>query len=255
MSRVSEASASHVLRCYRYDQRTFWRLPQAAFFTFALPVFMLVILSAMNGGDIDALGEAYSRYLLIGMVSFTLATSVYGSLAVRLTYRRETGIYQRLRTTPVPASALVVGQIASAITVAAITLTVLMSIAAVFFDAALPTNWPLFLAVVAVGSATCCALGAAVSTMVRRVEAADPIVFATMLPIAFISGTFQYVPPDSVLARLAELFPVRHVVLATMDAFGIPGTGSLPVHFAVILAWGAVGAVVAVRRFRWAPTR
>lgn len=245
----------HTLRCYRYDQRTFWRMPQAAFFTFALPVFMLVILSALNGGEVDALGEAYNRYLLIGMVAFTLASSVYGNLAVRLTYRRESGIYQRLRTTPVPASALVVGQIASAITVAAVTLTVLTVIAGVFFDVALPTNWPLFLAVVVAGGASCCALGAAVSTMVHRLEAADPVVFATMLPIAFISGTFQYIPPESLLARIAELFPVRHIVLVTMDAFGIPDTGSAVVHFAVIMAWAALGAVVAVRRFRWAPSR
>lgn len=76
-----------------------------------------------------------------------------------------------------------------------------------------------------------------------------------MLPIAFISGTFQYVPADSLLGRVAEIFPVRHIVLATMDSFGIPDTGSLVAHFAVILAWGALGAVVAVRRFRWRPSR
>lgn len=94
-----------------------------------------------------------------------------------------------------------------------------------------------------------------ISTFITRIESADPVVYATMLPVAFISGTFQYIPPDSALARVSELFPVRHIVLATMDSFGLPGSGSLPAHLAVISAWGVLGCIVAVRRFRWAPTR
>lgn len=246
---------AHTARYYRYDQRTFWRMPQGAFFTFALPVFMLVIIGTLNDGDVDDTGVPYTRYLLVGMVAFTLASSTYGNLAARLVFRRETGIYQRLRTTPVPAAALVTGQIISAVTVAALTLAVLLTTASLLFDVALPTDWATFLLVVALGAACCCALGAAISTAITRVEAADPVVFATMLPIAFISGTFQYIPPDSALARVADLFPVRHIVLATMDSFGLPGTGSLAVHLAVIAAWGAAGAVLAVRRFRWAPSR
>ena len=245
-----------VTRTYRYDQRTFWRMPQAAFFTVLMPVMMLVIFSALNGDEkVDELQVAAARYLLVGMVAFTLVGAAYGSLAGRITWRREMGIYQRLRTTPVPAWALVAGQVASAVTMVMLTLAVLMTISAVFFDVAMPTNWALFVAVVALGTACCAAIGAAVSTFITSVESADPVIFATMLPLTFISGVFDYIPDDSMISRVAGVFPVRHIVLATMDAFGLPEHGSITRHFAVMAAWMVVGLLVAVRRFRWAPSR
>ncbi|HEY8216811.1 MAG TPA: ABC transporter permease [Acidimicrobiia bacterium] len=241
-------------RTFRYDQRTFWRIPQAAFFTVLLPVMMLVIFT-LNDRSIDALHVAYARYLLVGMTIFTVAGASYGNLAARITWRRETGIYQRLRTTPMPAWAMVAGQVVSAVTVVLLTLSLLLVIAATFFDVALPTSWPLFLAVVALGTACCAALGAAMSTFVTSVEAVDPVVWATMLPLMFVSGVFQYVSDDSWVARVADLFPIRHLLLANMDAFGIPGSGDVGWHLAVVAAWTALGLLVAVRRFRWAPHR
>jgi hypothetical protein len=53
----------------------------------------------------------------------------------------------------------------------------------IFFDVALPTDWALFVAVVALGTACCAALGAAVATFITSVEAADPLVFGTLLPL------------------------------------------------------------------------
>jgi ABC-2 type transport system permease protein len=245
-----------VARTYRYDQRTFWRMPQAAFFTVLMPVMMLVIFSTLNGGDdLDELQVAYARYLLVGMTAFSLVGAAYGNLAGRITWRREMGIYQRLRTTPLPAWALVAGQVAGAVTVVILTLAVLMTISAVFFDVAMPTNWPLFVAVVACGTACCAAIGAAVSTFITSVESADSVIFATMLPLTFISGVFDYIEPDSTIARVADVFPIRHIVLSTMDAFGLQQHGSIAQHFAVMAAWTAVGLFVAVRRFRWAPHR
>lgn len=244
-------------RVLRYDQRVFWRTPPAAFFTIVLPVLMLVIFGSLNrGGTVDALGDmSFVRYLLVGQVAFVLAGTAYGNLAARLTYRRESGIFQRLRTTPVPAGALVAGQIASTVAVVVVTLAVLLGVAAAFYDVAMPTRWSTFALVVVLGSACCCALGTAVSTFVPNVEAIDPIVFATMLPITFISGAFQYVPAGSSLGRVAGLFPVRHLVVATLESFGVASEGPLWHHLAVVAAWGVGATVVAVRRFRWAPSR
>jgi len=244
-----------VARTYRYDQRTFWRMPQAAFFTVLMPVMMLVIFSTLNGGDLDELHVAYARYLLVGMTAFSVVGAAYGNLAARITWRREMGIYQRLRTTPVPAWALVAGQVAGAVTMVILTLAVLMTISAAFFDVAMPTNWPLFLGAMILGTACCAALGAAMSTVVKSVEAIDPVIWATMLPLTFISGIFQYIENDSLIADVAAGFPLRHMLLLNMNAFGIQNDGQVAQHFAVMAAWMVVALVVAVRRFRWAPHR
>ena len=136
-----------------------------------------------------------------------------------------------------------------------VSIVLLVTVSVACFDVALPTNWPLFLTVVLLGAACSCALGAAVSTFVTRLETIDPVVFATMLPIAFVSGVFQYVPSDSFLARVASVFPIRHMVLANMRAFGVPAGGSVGAHLAVLALWTFAAAAVAVRRFRWAPSR
>lgn len=243
--------------CLRYEQTTFWRMPQAAFFTILLPVLMLSIFSALNAGDeIDELGDApVERYLLVGMAVFALTSGAYGNLAARVTYRRETGTFQRFRTTPVPAGVLVTAQVLNALLVSAITLAILFVVSATAFDVAMPSSWPRFALVAAAGATCCCALGVAASTFVSRLEAIDPIVFATMLPIAFISGVFDHVAEDTTLSRIASVFPVRHILEGTMGAFGLPGAGSLATHLAVLAAWTALGGAVAVRRFRWAPSR
>ena len=249
------AALAWVGKTYRYDQRVFWRIPQAAFFTLLMPVMMLAIFGALNGGQIDALHTAYKHYLLAGMTVFSVVGAAYGNLAARITWRRETGIYQRLRTTPVPAWSLLAAQVAGAVTIVVITLTVMLTISVAFFDIALPTNWPLFALIVVLGTACFAALGAAMSTFVTSVEAIDPIVWATMLPLTFISGIFQYIDGGSFLARVADVFPMRHLLLADMVAFGIHDDGATAGHLGVVAAWMVVGLVVAVRRFRWAPHR
>lgn len=245
-------------RAFRYEQRSFWREPAGKFFTVAMPVLMLVVFGGLNGNSkIHELGGIpFSRYMTVGMVAFSLATTTYGMLSARVTFRRETGIYQRLRTTPLPAPAFVAGQVLNAISVVAITIALLLAVGTTFYDATLPRHWPMFLAVLLLGAASCAAIGLAVSTFIPSGEAIDPIIWGTMMPVTFISGMFDYVPPTSTIGRIAALFPVSHLLQLLLRAFDLPGgTGSLWAHLGVVTAWGAGGAVVAARRFRWAPTR
>jgi len=245
-------------RAFRYEQRSFWREPAGKFFTVAMPVLMLVVFGGLNGSSkIHELGSIpFSRYMTVGMVAFSLATTSYGMLSARVTFRRESGIYQRLRTTPLPAPAFVAGQILNALTVVALTVTLLLVVGTTFYDAVLPANWPLFLGVLLLGAASCSAIGLAVSTFIPSGEAIDPIIWGTMMPITFISGMFDYVPPHTAIGRIAALFPVSHLLQLMLRAFDLPGsTGSLVAHLAVVSAWGVGGAVIAARRFRWAPSR
>lgn len=238
----------------RYDQLTFWRVPAAVFFTVGMPVLMLTIFGSLNRdeGVEAATGVPYTRYLVLGLVAFAIGTTAYGNMAARTTFRRETGIYQRLRTTPLPVRALVVGQIVSAMLALALVISVLLVVGAVWFEGTAPQDWPLFLGVLLLGTGACCAVGMAVSTFVPSIETVDPIVFATMLPVAFISGSFQHVAADATVARLADLFPLRHILQVVLRSFDVPGaTGSTWVHLAVVAAWGVGGTAVAVRRFRW----
>ena len=104
------------------------------------------------------------------------------------------------------------------------------------------------------GSACFCALGLAISGLVPNERAAPAVVNATILPLLFISDVFIRLPADNTLARIGDLFPVRHMAVALQSIWVPQVNGPLDlkdVGFLVI--WTAIGLVVALRRFSWEP--
>ena len=242
-------------RAFRYDQTTFWRTP-GPFFQIGLPAMMLLIFGSMNEDAVELAGESYTSYLTVGMATFTVTTGAYAGMAVRMTYRRETGIFQRLRTTPLPPAALIAGNVGSALAVVLSGITCVLVTGAVVFDASLPTSWPTFVTGVLLGAIACGALGVVLSSFVRSIEGVDAMVWATVMPVLFISGAFQHVEPDSLLGRIASVFPPRHALGLISDGAGIRAVdGSAALHVAVLRAWTVLGVMVGARRFRWEPTR
>jgi ABC-2 type transport system permease protein len=74
----------------------------------------------------------------------------------------------------------------------------------------------------------------------------------TLFPLLFVSGVFySFESEPDWLQRIAHVFPLSHFVLA-FDACFSPytqGSGFSARDLASLLAWGAAGTVVAVRRF------
>ena len=115
---------------------------------------------------------------------------------------------------------------------------------------------PAALVTTAVGAAALCCCGYAISTFIKSVEAATPVLQAIVLPLYFISGFF--IPSEAIpawLLHIADVFPFRPLGLALLTAFdpATTGSGFKPGYLAVILARGVAGLVVASRRFSWSP--
>jgi ABC-2 type transport system permease protein len=231
-----------VLHQVRYEQKSYWRNPAGMFFTIGLPVLMLAIFSSLND-------QSFDRRFVSGMLTFGIMNTAYGNLAARLVFRRETGLLKRAKATPVGPGTLVAGMVVSAVLITAVVTVVVLGVGRVGFDVPLPTDWLRLVVVLLVGAAAFAAVGIAVAGVVPNVEAADPIAFATILPLQFISGIFQPVPSGSFLDRVASAFPVQHLYRAALDG------DDLGRHLVVVALWGVVGALVAVRNFRWEPRR
>ncbi len=115
-------------------------------------------------------------------------------------------------------------------------------------------------AVVAIiGAAAFCCLAYALSGLVGNAEAAGPVVQLSTLPVYFISGI--YIPDNDLphwLLDVASVLPVRPLAVALQAAF-VPATNGgqrfAVVPVLVVLAWGAAGMIIAVRRFSWVPRR
>jgi ABC-2 type transport system permease protein len=118
-----------------------------------------------------------------------------------------------------------------------------------------PGHYAALVLALAVGAATFCALGLATTTVVPNADAAPAIVNIVFFPLAAISGVFFPVQRGSTLAKIGSVFPMKHFIDATFNAFDprIHGNGIKGSSLLVMAAWGAVGMVVAVLRFRWEP--
>ena len=237
----------------RYEQLSFWRNPQSAFFTFAFPVVIIIIFGALFGRAGESsyfYGLSPLQYYLPTIAALSVLGSCYSQLAIVLSTRRQNGILKRVRATPLPAWAYFLGLLAHCIVVSVVDVTLIVAVGAVF-GVPLPTHWPAIAAALVLGAASFCALGVGVASLIRNSEAAPSVVQLVLFPLVFISGT--YLPIHSaVLNRIAGALPVRPFNQALLGPFA-QHTGLDWKNLGVLAAWGAAGAFVAIRRFRWTP--
>ena len=90
----------------RYEQKSYWRNPASALFTFAFPLMFLVIFASLNtGATIGFFGSLeYNQYFIPAIIAFGIISATYTQLAITVSLRRQSGALKRARTTPLPAS-------------------------------------------------------------------------------------------------------------------------------------------------------
>jgi ABC-2 type transport system permease protein len=238
------------------EQLGFWRSRQRAFFSFLMPVVLLVLLGELNRHRVIG-GISVIDWEVPGFLTFGLAAAIYNNLAVTITEQREAGILKRLRATPLPARAFIAGQLGSSLIVGSGLTIVFVMAAWLLFGVRLPAvHVAAFAASVLAGAACFAALGLAVTCAIRSAEAAVPVANATYVPLALVSGIFfpgQGGPAWLVSATRA--MPMRALTEALQAAFlASPGAGLRPGLLLVLVAWTAAGAACAARFFRWVPT-
>src|ERR671923_16717 len=239
---------------FRAEQKLFWRSRELAFFTFLLPiVFFLILASAYGDEEIE--GANGYLYLLAGMIGYGGAATAFAGLALLLVIRRESGVLKRLRATPLPGQTYIAAVLASIIFVFFLEAVLLVVMARVAFDVAIPENLFSLALVVALGAASFAALGVGLTTVIRSAEGSSAVVNAIYLPVTFISGSFFSSDAfPRVLKAIAEVLPLVHLIRLVRDVVVFDDQiWEHPIAVAVIAAWGLAGAVVAVRGFRWEP--
>lgn len=247
-----------VLHQARYDLRAFFRNPAAVFFTAALPVIFLVVFVGIFGNEVDETrGIKLSTYYVPGILALAVISATFVNLAISLTTLREDGVLKRLRGTPLPTWVFIAARVLQSFVISAIIVTVLGLIGLVFYGVELPVrSAPAFVVTLLVGAAAFSCLGFAVLALIPSEEAAPAVTNAVVLPIYFISGIFFTVDEAPAWMRsVASFFPVRHFSQALLNAFtAAPGTSGWSGADLLNLAiWGAVGATVGLRTFRWTP--
>jgi ABC-2 type transport system permease protein len=236
-----------------YEQLSFWRNPQSAIFTFLFPVLFVTIMGALFGGVGKSSyfgGLSALQYYVPTIAALCVLGSCYGQLAVALAARRQSGILKRVRATPLPAWAYFAGLLAHCVLVSLADIALIIGVGRLY-GVPFPSQWLAIGLTLVLGAASFCALGVAVASVISNAEAAPAVAQLMLFPLLFLSGT--YLPIHSaMLNRVTGWLPVRPFNEALTGPLAWH-TGADWRHLAVLAAWGAAGAVVAVRRFRWNP--
>ncbi len=250
------------LRQVRYENRSFWRNPAAAFFTFAFPLMFLVIFTLIFGNrtiDVPGGSTKAATFYVAAITAFSVITACYTNVAMTVTFARDQGILKRIRGTPLPPLAFLTGKIINSILIGILLVAIVVAFGRVFYGVDVPGHtMPAFILTLVVGSASFCALGLAVTGFISNAEAAPAVVNGSILPLLFISDVFiRSNDAPAWLNTLANVFPIKHFSEALQTAVNPfeRGSGFEWGHLAVIAVWGLLGLIVAARKFTWEPRR
>jgi ABC-2 type transport system permease protein len=244
------SSLAHQLR---FEQKIFWRSREAAVFIFVFPLLLYTLLGAVYGDDID--GVPAVDVLLAGLFGYGAANTALGGLAITLVIRREAGVLKRLRATPLAPGIYLTAVLLSTLVTFALQSVALLGLGGVLFDASMPANWLGFAGAIVLGVASFAGLGLAAAALIRSAEGVSAVVNVVILPMAFLSGSFGPTRDfPAVVQAIADVLPLTYF-LDVVNGVYLDGDSLFadPKALVIVLAWGAAGVLVALRRFGWMP--
>ena len=250
-----------VLRQVKYEERAFRRNPAKAFFTFAFPLILLVILNVIFGNiDLSVPGGIASgaTFYVPAIMTLTVVNSCYTGLAISFAINRDEGVLKRIRGAPIPTWAFLLARVSHTTLVMLVLTVIVGAFGWVFYDIELPTRTlPSVVLALALGAFAFSALGLAVTALIPNADAAPAVVNASILPLLFISDVL--LPPNADtpawVLGIGSLFPVKHLSEALQAEFNPFGSGAAFEwdHLLVVALWGVAGVVIALRFSSWEP--
>jgi ABC-2 type transport system permease protein len=189
------------------------------------------------------------------MIGYGVASTAFAGLAITMVIRRETGVLKRIRATPLPPATYLIAVLCSTFIVFLIQTVLIVAIGRLLFSVAVPGRLLSLLAALVVGAVAFAAMGLGLTIVVRSAEGSSAVVNFVYLPMAIIAGTF-FSPKEypGFLRSVAEVLPLtyftkltRNVVVRNEPIWSQWGS------LGVLLLWGMVGLVAAIRGFRWEP--
>lgn len=270
-SRAARVGLVRVLRLLpaqiALSQSVYWKDIAFALVGAVMPL-LLGLLPAALADPHARFGEVSARaWLLSGGLSVAVVFVVYNVInsAAR---RREQRIYKRLRSTPVPAHAVLLGEAVSAAIPAVLQVVVIVVAGRVWLGVEWPADWPLFMVAVVVGLISLTMLAFGVSGLLPSGEIATWIVTPVLAGLLYLSGAFGVLPDNPVLTAIHPYVPSAEIVDAVRTAYlGRAATGQhIGAAFDVaegfgatwhalvlLLVWAAAGLMLFNSFFRWDP--
>lgn len=246
------------------EVKQLFRDKESAVFTFALPMLLLIIFGSVFNTDI-APGVTFSQYFAAGMIASGIVYTSFQNLAITIPQERDDGTLKRLQGSPMPKASYFIGKIGMVFIVYVVQVILLMAIGIAFFGLSLPETafkWFTFAWISVLGLICCTLLGIAYSSIAKTGRGAPALVTPVVLVLQFTSGVFF------VFSQLPEwmqigssFFPLKWLAQGMRSVFlpedfasqEIAGSWQLPAVAGMLLIWTIIGALLALKTFRWQP--
>jgi ABC-2 type transport system permease protein len=247
---VAESHGIAVLswRQFRLERRMFWRNPSAAFFNFLLPLLFLVLLCAV-------LTKQSDRDVIVpGIAGMAVLATTFSALAYNVVFLREQGILKRMRGTPLPSGAYLLGIAGNAVANTAIQIVLITVAGKLLYGIDWPPQVGELILFVVIGVVCFASLGVALAHAIPTFEAATVYVNMIFLPVVFVSIDAAHDP--AFLKGIAEALPLAHLIdgLSAAMVTG-EGIGSEWSALGVLFVWMTLGVTLAIRGFSWEQRR
>jgi len=255
------------------DLLRYWRDKWRLAASLAQPLLFLLVFgsglsSALRGGFGGAAADIdYIQYIFPGVIAMAvLFTSIFS--AASIVWDREFGFLRELLVAPIDRSTLAVGKALGGATQATIQGFIMVALAPVVGVTLTPLVFVTILPLIFVLAFSLSAMGVAIASRMRSMQAFQVVLNFLMLPIFFLSGALFPLTglPDwmTVLTRLDPasygVDPLRRVLLgasgtpeAVIQQLGLTINGQpLPLlgEVAILLGFGLVMLALAVRSFQ-----
>ncbi len=258
MTVVSEAPPaagrrSPLARLTRVEFTLFLRERVGPIWGIGLPVLLLVIFGAIPAfkkvqpgyGGLTIL-DAYVPIL----ITMSLALLALIAMPAALVNYRERGVLRRLKTTPAGPVRVLSAQLIVNVSVAIMTLIVLLVVSRVAYGVPFPRQFGGWIVAALFAIAALMAMGLFVAAVGPTSRAAAAIGAILFYPLMFFSGLWLPIPSmPSVLQHISHASPLG----AAWEAFQNADLGHFPPALSLVTmaAWAVVFGVAAARFFRW----
>lgn len=194
------------------------------------------------------------QFFTPSLLGWALASAgVFGASQTLVSWRTK-GILRRLQLSPAPVPTVFAARVAVSLGIALVQFALFVIVAQLpMFGLQLSGAWWMAVPMVIAGVLAFLSIGMVIGAWAKTQETAQAVTQLIVLPMAFLGGSFF--PLDASpgwMKTLSYIFPLRYLNEGMLNVMGrgLGPSSALP-QIGVLLGVAVVGALVAVRLFRW----
>jgi ABC-2 type transport system permease protein len=241
------------------EAKLFIREPLSMIFTFAFPLFMLLVLAGVFGNDIDASDtESLKAWRGVGPVDYyapayvALVMASIGLIAMPLRFAsyREHGVLRRFHAAGIPVTTVIGSQALIGVALTSIGAIGIALASRLLYGSMVPHSLGDVIAAYAIGTVCFISIGVALGAVLPTARAAQGAGVTLFFAMMMLGGAG---PPRPVLSSgmrwVGDGLPLTHVIYAMQTPWLGYGWDTWASVIALVFAAGSV--IVALRFFRW----